>query len=260
MEDYVIECHELSKQYGTTIAVDNLNLSVKRGEIFGLLGPNGAGKTTTILMMMGLTEPTKGEVHVCGYNATREAIKVKRRVGYLQDNVGFYDDITAAENLELVAKLNKMETTRSKIDQVLNRVGLLKVRDHKVGTFSRGMRQRLGIADLLIKDAEVVILDEPTLGLDPEGIDSMLSLILELAAKDKRTVVISSHLLYQIQKICTRVGIFFKGKLVVEGAIDELAKEKMGDNEGLPDLETIYKRYFEEWEVNEHEKQLKGAH
>jgi ABC-2 type transport system ATP-binding protein len=249
MSEYILECQELSKHYQHITAVDQLNLSIQKGEVFGLLGPNGAGKTTTILMMLGLTEPTSGQVKVCGFDATREPIEVKKRVGYLQDNVGFYEEMTAAENLELIAELNGIAWDNKLIDTVLNRVGLLESRNRKVGEFSRGMKQRLGIADLLVKDSEVVILDEPTLGLDPSGIDTMLELIEELAKKDGKTVIVSSHLLYQIQKICTRVGIFYKGKLVAQGTIEELQKENFGDDETTASLENIYKKYFEDQEV-----------
>jgi ABC-2 type transport system ATP-binding protein len=251
MSEYIVECEELSKHYQHIIAVDQLNLSIQKGEVFGLLGPNGAGKTTTILMMLGLTEPTSGQVKVCGFDATREPIEVKRRVGYLQDNVGFYEEMTAAENLELIADLNGIAWNNKLIDTVLNRVGLLESRNRKVGEFSRGMKQRLGIADLLVKNSEVVILDEPTLGLDPSGIDTMLELIEDLAKKDGKTVIVSSHLLYQIQKICTRVGIFYKGKLVAQGSIEELQKENFGDDAGTASLENIYKKYFESQEVGE---------
>lgn len=249
MSEYILECQELSKHYQHITAVDQLNLSIQKGEVFGLLGPNGAGKTTTILMMLGLTEPTSGQVKVCGFDATREPIEVKKRVGYLQDNVGFYEEMTAAENLELIAELNGIAWDNKLIDTVLNRVGLLESRNRKVGEFSRGMKQRLGIADLLVKDSEVVILDEPTLGLDPSGIDTMLELIEELAKKDGKTVIVSSHLLYQIQKICTRVGIFYKGKLVAQGTIEELQKENFGDDGTTASLENIYKKYFEDQEV-----------
>ncbi|SCG82581.1 Bacitracin transport ATP-binding protein bcrA [Proteiniborus sp. DW1] len=228
---YIIETENLTKKYGDLTAVDSLNLKIKEGEIYGLLGPNGAGKTTTILMMLGLSEPTSGRVLIDGYNSTTDPIKVKKIVGYLPDNMGFYEDLTGKENIRFIAELNKVDIKNlsNKIDSILERVGLSNAGDKKVGTYSKGMRQRLGIADILIRDPKVVILDEPTLGLDPEGIEYMLNLIYELSRKDKRTVLISSHLLHQIQKICDRVGIFVKGKLLASGPIDSLSEQVFGN-------------------------------
>jgi len=224
---YIIETQNLTKKYDELIAVDNLNLKIKEGEIYGLLGPNGAGKTTTILMMLGLSEPSDGKVLIDGYNSTTEPIKVKKFVGYLPDNIGFYEDLTGIENLRFIAELNGLpvEGIDKNINKVLERVGLLEVGNKKVGAFSRGMRQRLGIADILIKDPKIVIFDEPTLGLDPEGIEDILNLIKDLSKKDGRTVLISSHLLYQIQRICDRVGIFVKGRLIASGPIESLSAQ-----------------------------------
>jgi len=225
--NYIIETESLTKKYDDFKAVDNLNLKIEEGEIYGLLGPNGAGKTTTILMMLGLSEPTEGKVSINGYNSTREPIKVKKIVGYLPDNIGFYDELTGRENLRFIAELNGIPNKNldDRINSVLKRVGLIDAGDKNVGTYSRGMRQRLGIADILIKDPKIVIFDEPTLGLDPEGIEDILNLIKDLSRKDGRTVLISSHLLYQIQKICDRVGIFVKGKLLASGPIETLSTQ-----------------------------------
>lgn len=227
MTNYIIEIENLTKKYDDFKAVDNLNLKIVEGEIYGLLGPNGAGKTTTILMLLGLSEPTEGKVLINGYNSTTEPLNVKKIVGYLPDNIGFYEDLTGRENLRLIAELNNLPSKNldDRIDSVLNRVGLIDVGDKNAGTYSRGMRQRLGIADLLIKDPKIVILDEPTLGLDPEGIEDMLNLIIDLSRNDGRTVLISSHLLHQIQKICDRVGIFVKGKLLASGPIETLSEQ-----------------------------------
>lgn len=220
----MIKTENLTKSYDDVTAVDNLSLEIHEGEIFGLLGPNGAGKTTTILMLLGLTEPTRGLATINGYNPTKESIHVKRIVGYLPDNVGFYDDMTARENLRFTGRLNNLseDIIETRINSLLERVKLSDVGDKKVGTYSKGMRQRLGIADTLMKDPKVMILDEPTIGLDPAGINEMLDLIADLARKDNRTVLISSHQLYQIQKICDRVGIFVKGKLLAAGPINTL--------------------------------------
>jgi ABC-2 type transport system ATP-binding protein len=230
-KNVMIEIENLTKKYDDVIAVDHLNLDIYEGEIFGLLGPNGAGKTTTILILLGLTEPTAGNATINGYNTTKEPIHVKKIVGYLPDNVGFYEDMTARENLRFTGRLNNLneKEIESRIDSLLERVKLVDVGDRKVATYSRGMKQRLGIADTLMKNPKVIILDEPTIGLDPAGINEMLELIEELAREDNRTVLISSHQLYQIQKICDRVGIFVNGKLLAEGPIHTLGEKVFED-------------------------------
>lgn len=227
MAGNVIEISALTKRYGDYTAVDNLNLSIARGEIFGLLGPNGAGKSTTILMMLGLTEPTSGSVTVCGLDATRSPIEVKRKVGYLPEDVGFYDDYTGLENLLYTAQLNGMtwDAARQRARHLLGRVGLADEEDKKAGKYSRGMRQRLGLADVLIKSPEVIILDEPTLGIDPQGVREFLELIATLSRDEGLTVLLSSHHLHQIQEVCDRVGLFVKGKLLAVGTIGQLSQE-----------------------------------
>ncbi|MFC2019391.1 ABC transporter ATP-binding protein [Chloroflexota bacterium] len=226
----VVETIDLTKTYNGTAAVDRLNLSIEEGEVFGLLGPNGAGKTTTILMLLGLTEPTSGEVRVCGYNATREALKVKRLAGYVPEKVGFYDDLTARDNITYTARLNSLpeEEITPRINEALKIVGLAKEAERTVGEFSSGMRQRLAIADLLVKAPKVAILDEPTSGIDVEGIGQILDLIAKIARERQMTIIMSSHQLPQVQKICNRVGIMAKGKMVAEGLIEELGKQALG--------------------------------
>src|SRR5690606_35051500 len=206
MNDPIIELRGLRKCYGSLIAVDHLDLKIQQGEIFGLLGPNGAGKTTTILMMLGLSEPTAGNAIVCGFNATRQPIEVKRKVGYLPDSVGFYDDVTALQNLSLIARLNGIEenTVEERALSLLKTVGLADVSQRKVATFSRGMKQRLGLADVLIKEPSVIILDEPTLGIDPSGVNEFLQLIKTLSTDQNLTVLLSSHHLQQVQRVCDR--------------------------------------------------------
>lgn len=235
----IITTENLTKCYGKKIAVDNLNLTLNKGEVFGLLGPNGAGKTTTILMLLGLTSPTSGAAFIDTFNCTRNPIEVKRIVGYLPDNVGFYGDMTGRENLRFTAQLNDISysETESRIEMLLKQVGMIDVADQKTSTYSRGMKQRLGIADALVKDPAVVILDEPTLGIDPEGVRELTALIRELADKDGRTVLISSHQLYQVQKVCDRVGIFVNGKLSACGTIDELGSALESDDKHIIALE-----------------------
>jgi ABC-2 type transport system ATP-binding protein len=226
----IIQTKDLTRVYGKFTAVDHLNLNIDEGEIFGFLGPNGAGKTTTILMLLGLTEPTSGSASICGFNPTREPLKIKRIVGYLPEKVGFYEDLTIRENLAYTGKLNGM--TRKEIDKkmldAVNQVGLSEHLDDKVGKLSHGMKQRLGIADVMIKDPKVVFFDEPTSGIDPQGVDEILKLISQMK-KEKITAIISSHQLNHIQAVCNRVGIMAKGKLIAEGTIDLLGKTKMGE-------------------------------
>ena len=234
----IIHTEGLTKKYGSKAAVSDLNLDIYPGEIFGLLGPNGAGKTTTTLMLLGLSEPTSGKAWIDGKDCTREPIAVKRIVGYLPDNVGFYSDMTGRENLRFTGRLNGLpdDLIEKRIDELLEKVGMTEAADQKTGTYSRGMRQRLGVADVLMKDPKVVIMDEPTLGIDPEGMRELMELIRRLAADDGRTILISSHQLYQIQQICDRVGLFVEGNLVACGKIDELARSMQ--QEGVSILET----------------------
>lgn len=223
----MIHTEGLTKTYGEKTAVSDLNLDIRQGEIFGLLGPNGAGKTTTTLMLLGLTEPTSGSAWIDGKDCTRESIDVKRIVGYLPDNVGFYGDMTGRENLKFTGRLNGLPEDRieQQCGQLLKRVGMEAAADQKAGTYSRGMKQRLGIADVLMKDPKIIIMDEPTLGIDPEGMRELMGLIQQLAKEDGRTILISSHQLYQIQQICDRVGLFVDGQLIACGRIEELAEQ-----------------------------------
>lgn len=225
MEQPIIEINGLTKYYGSLKAVDNLHLSISKGEIFGLLGPNGAGKSTTILMLLGLTEPSAGEARICGLNAARNPIPVKRKVGYMPDNVGFYNELTALENLTYIGRLNGIPEAEVK-DRALSmlvEVGLEAAIHKKAGAFSRGMKQRLGLADVLLKQPEVIILDEPTLGIDPTGVRDFLELIRQLSQAQGLTILLSSHHLHQVQQVCNRVGIFVGGRLLAEGNIESLA-------------------------------------
>ncbi len=221
----VIEALGLTKRYGDRTAVRDLTFEVRPGEVFGLLGPNGAGKTTTVLMLLGLTEPTSGRARVVGVDPTRDPLEVKRRVGYLPDSVGFYDGLTGRSNLAYTARLNRIggPVAAERIDGLLEQVGLGAVADRRVETYSRGMRQRLGIADALVKDPRVLILDEPTVSLDPEGVAELLALIAAIAAERGIAILLSSHLLDQVQTVCHRVGIFYDGRLIADGTVAELA-------------------------------------
>ncbi|HUL22326.1 MAG TPA: ABC transporter ATP-binding protein [Thermodesulfobacteriota bacterium] len=244
----IIEAEGLTKKYGMQIAVNNLTLGIGEGEVFGFLGPNGAGKTTTLLMFLGLTEPSSGKVRVIGFDPAREPLRVKEKVGYLPENVGFYDDMDARQNLQFIARLNRIPdgTSAKKIDELLQQVGLFEEGKKKVGTYSKGMRQRLGIAEVLIKEPKLIFLDEPTIGLDPDGTNRMLDLIHSLSRDRNITIFLSSHLLDQVQRICDRVGIMIKGNLVAIGPIQELAKKKLGVEKEHYTLEELYMKYFKE--------------
>ncbi len=244
----IIETNELTKMYQNDVAVDRLSFTVNEGEIFGFLGPNGAGKTTTLLMLLGLTEPTSGTARVLGLNPAREPIKVKAAIGYLQENMGFYPDLNAIQMLRYVAELNGLTGSEidGRIEDALQTVGLAGESEKKIGAYSRGMRQRLGVAELLIKDSKVAFLDEPTLGLDPDATNRIMALIESLCHDKKMTVLLSSHLLHQVQKICSRVGIMIKGQMVAQGPMDRLAKEKLGIGQETYSLEEIYMKYFQE--------------
>lgn len=222
----MIQLSGLSKYYGSVRAVDDLNLTLHQGEIFGLLGPNGAGKTTTILMLLGLVEPSSGSIKVCGLNPSTQPLAVKEKVAFMPDSLGFYDDLSAWENLKYIARLNgKPEQA---IADALRTVGLEEVKHRKTQTFSRGMKQRLGLADVLLRDPEVIIMDEPTLGIDPEGVRDFLNSIRKLSKEQGKTILLSSHHLHQVQQVCDRVGLFVQGKLLAAGNLSELRKQLFG--------------------------------
>ena len=228
-DDAVIEAVGLTKRYGDALAVDAISFSVGGGEIFGLLGPNGAGKTTTILMLLGLTEVSDGTVRVLGRDPQRDPLAVKRGVGYLPDAVGFYDHLTARENLSYTARLVGFSPAERewRIAEALARVRLTDVAAQRVATFSRGMRQRLGLAEILMKGAEIAILDEPTSGLDPQATEEFLDMIRGLKAHGV-TVLLSSHLLERVQRVCDRVALFQGGRIALLGTVAELARQVLG--------------------------------
>lgn len=225
----VIETHDLCKRYDSRLVVDHLNLRIEAGTVFGLLGPNGSGKTTTILMIMGLTDITSGRVSVLGLDPTRKPLEVKRRVSYMPDTVGFYEHLTARQNLRFIGRLAGLEDSviENRIASVLERVDLSDAADDPVATFSRGMRQRLGIADVLFTQPQVAILDEPTNGLDPQATHELLNLIRTLKSEGM-TILLSSHLLERVEATCDRVGLFHRGRMVLEGTVHELAQRVLG--------------------------------
>lgn len=233
----VIEAKGLTKRYRTAVAVAGVDLSVSAGEVIGLLGPNGAGKTTTILMLLGLTEPSEGSVSILGRDPLRQPLEVKREVGYLPDQVGFYDTMTGRENLAYTARLAGMsrDLAKQRIAAAFDKVRLVDAADRPVATYSRGMRQRLGIAELLMRDCKVAILDEPTSGLDPQSTQDLLELIQRLS-RDGMTILLSSHMLDVVQSICHRVALFNKGRIGFVGTVEELAA-RIGGGAFVVDVE-----------------------
>ena len=228
-DEVVIRAEGLTKRYAATLAVDHVDIAVHSGEIVGILGPNGSGKTTTILMLLGLTEPTEGRAEVAGFDPLREPLEVKRRVGYLPDSVGFYDGLSARDNLAYTGRLAGL--SRREIDErfaeALARVGLPDVGRERVATFSRGMRQRLGLAEILMKRPSIAILDEPTATLDPHSTQEFLGMIRRLKADDT-AVLLSSHHLDQVQSVCDRVALFNLGRIALSGSVTDLAQRVLG--------------------------------
>jgi ABC-2 type transport system ATP-binding protein len=229
MNATVIEAKNLTKRYDGVAVVNGISFSVARGEIFGLLGPNGAGKTTTILMLLGLSDISDGQARVLGHDPAREPLAVKRQVGYLPDQIGFYDGLSAADNLRYTARLMGLERAEreQRISASLGHVGLADVADNRVSTFSRGMRQRLGVAEILMKEAQIAILDEPTSGLDPQATVELLEIIRDLKKRGV-SVLLSSHLLERVQSVCDRVALFNQGKIALIGTVSELGREVLG--------------------------------
>ncbi len=227
MDKHIIDIRELTKNYGSQTAVNNLSLEIHEGEVFGLLGPNGAGKSTTIRMILGFLEPTSGSITIDGFSSVRESLKVKKTVGYLPEDVGFYNNMTGFENLMYTARLNRIPAgpAERRVKKLLGMVGLSGEANKKTGAYSRGMRQRLGLADVLVKKPKIIILDEPTLGLDPVGMQDLLNQIAGLSKNGGLTVMFSSHHLHQVQHICDRVGLFVKGELIASGNIPSLSNQ-----------------------------------
>jgi ABC-2 type transport system ATP-binding protein len=231
---YVIETKELTKIYRSegkeVLAVDHLNLNVEGSSILGLLGPNGAGKTTFIMMLTGLTLPTSGSAKVLGYDIVKESKEIRKKVGLLPEGFGFYDHLTAPQNLEYIAALNDIpKAERAKrIDEALSLVGLQDVKERKVGGFSRGMKQRLGIAQALLKNPELLIFDEPTVGLDPEGARAFKDLVIRLH-KEEKTVILSTHLLFEVGPLCHSVVVMNRGRAIVQGKVKDLVEKLMAE-------------------------------
>ncbi|WP_319756272.1 ABC transporter ATP-binding protein [uncultured Sphaerochaeta sp.] len=250
--EIVLNVSHLSKQYRKGVkAVDDISFSLKEGEIFGLLGPNGSGKTTTILMLLGLLESTEGTVEVLGHDPFRKPLAVKKQVGYMPDTIGFYEYMTAYENLDYTARFLGLnaEEREKRIKESIGKMRLTDRMHDKVKTYSHGMKRRLGLAELLVKEPRIAILDEPTQGLDPQSIREFLSLIASLRDSEGMTFLLSSHQLDEVQSVCDRVGLFSEGKLISFGSVDSLGEEHFGKEvlidlqaEGKENLELLLKK------------------
>ena len=227
----IIEVKGLTKKYKELTAVDNLDLNVYRGDVFGFLGPNGAGKSTTIRMLLSLIKPTSGDIKIFGKSLKTDRIEILRKIGAIVEKPDFYLYLSAYKNLEILGKVSGINPTKQKIMEVLELVGLDKRYKSKVKTFSHGMKQRLGLAQALLHDPELIILDEPTTGLDPQGIKDIRDLIIFLSKEKGKTIFLSSHILKEVELIASRMIIINKGQTIIEGKVDELlASEAMKVN------------------------------
>ena len=218
----IIEIKNLSKQFREVKAVDDLNLTVYRGDVFGFLGPNGAGKSTTIRMLLSLIKPTNGEIRLFDKSLSKDRISILKNIGAIVEKPDFYTYLSAFKNLEILGRLSKTDVSRKRIMEVLEFVGLEKRYKSKVKTFSHGMKQRLGLAQALLHDPELIILDEPTTGLDPQGMKEIRELILHLSKDKDKTILLSSHILSEVEIVASRMIILNKGKKIVEGTVSEL--------------------------------------
>ena len=221
-DDKIIEVKNLSKEFKEVKAVNSLNLNVYQGDVFGFLGPNGAGKSTTIRMLMSLINPTEGEIKIFGKSLKKERNSILRRIGAIVEKPDFYGYLSAYKNLEILGRISGIDTSKQKIMSVLELVGLEKRYNSKVKTFSHGMKQRLGLGQALLHDPDLIILDEPTTGLDPQGMKEIRELIIHLSRDRKKTLFLSSHILYEVELVANRMIIINKGKTMVEGRVNEL--------------------------------------
>jgi ABC-type multidrug transport system ATPase subunit len=221
-EENVIEISGLTKRFKDVLAVDGLDLSVKRGDVFGFLGPNGAGKSTTIRMMLSLISPTSGSINIFGKSLTENRKEILTNIGAIVEKPDFYLYLPAIKNLEILAKISGKEVTQNRIFELLELVGLKDRAKSKVKTYSHGMKQRLGIAQALLHDPELIVLDEPTTGLDPHGMKEIRDLIIRLSKEEKKTIFLSSHILSEIELVANRMIIINKGSKIVEGEVSKL--------------------------------------
>ncbi len=223
----IIEINNLTKDFKEVRAVDNLNLNVFRGDVFGFLGPNGAGKSTTIRMLLSLISPSRGEIKIFGKELNANRSSILKNVGAIIENPDFYNYLSAYKNLEILSKISGNEVTKEQIFDMLELVGLKDRYKSKVKTFSHGMKQRLGIAQSLLHNPDLIILDEPTVGLDPQGMKEIRDLILRLSKEEHKTIFLSSHILSEVELVANRMTIINKGKTIVEGKVEDLINTKV---------------------------------
>ncbi len=234
----MIKTEALTKDYGTVVAVKDLNIHVEKGEIYGFLGPNGAGKTTTISMILGIVKPTSGTISIFGKKLQDAYFDIKRNIGIVSEHQHFYDEMTAYEYLSFFADLLRLEKKNERIDELLHTVKLYDRRNERLGGYSKGMRQKIGLCRALLNDPDLLILDEPVTGLDPHGVKEVRDIIYE-ENKKGRTIFISSHILSEIEKTCNRIAILNKGRLVAEDTMDNLRKKLSKDVEIVIELEQV---------------------
>lgn len=226
MVNTVIETADLTKMYDQKAVVNNLNLCVGEGEVFGFLGPNGAGKTTTMKMLLGLVQPTSGTGKVAGFDIVHQVLDVRRACGVLPDPAGFYDNLTARRNLKFYGELYDLrgKDLRDKVDKTLDLVGLSEAKDKRIGHFSKGMKQRFGLAQTIVHDPKVLFFDEPTAGIDPQGAEDFRKLVKDLKSKGK-TIFLTSHVLPEVEAVCDRIGIIVDGEMKICGNVNELISQ-----------------------------------
>ncbi|MHB9150352.1 MAG: ABC transporter ATP-binding protein [Thermoleophilia bacterium] len=251
-EAAAIETHELTRHYGDTVAVDHLTLTVERGEIFGFLGHNGAGKTTTINLLTTLLLPTSGSAKVCGHDIVHDNLAVRRCIGYVPENVRMYNDLTVEENLRFFAALSGVRDIRLRISDVLELLGRPEWARMRVGSLSKGMRQRIGIAQALLHRPQVLFLDEPSSGLDPEATRDVDDLITRLNREFGITIFMNTHMLSQVTKVCTNIGIMSQGRLMVADTLGRITA-KFPDDRSLEDI------YLHYWHNGLHGESTEGA-
>ncbi|MBE3598690.1 MAG: ABC transporter ATP-binding protein [Limnochordaceae bacterium] len=234
----MVRTQHLTKRYGSLVAVDDLELHVDEGEIYGFLGPNGAGKTTTLMMLLGLVQPTSGEIWIFGRPLHKDPLGIRRRIGVVSESHYLYEEMTAQEYLEFFARLYQVPGARRRIDELLERLGLAERRGQLVGGYSKGMKQKLSIIRALLHDPDLLLLDEPVSSLDPYGVRQVRDLILEENRRGK-TLIISSHILSEIERTCHRVGIMHRGRLLAEDTMDGLRQRLSAEQHLEVELERV---------------------
>lgn len=234
-EEVIIDIKMLVKKYKDLLALDNISLQINKGEIFGFLGHNGAGKTTTVNILTTLLPPTSGSATICGFDILKDSMELRKRIGYLPENVKFYENLTAYENLEYLAQLSGIRNTDKYIKDTLEFIDFKGFENKKLGEFSKGMKQRVGIAQAIIHEPQVLFLDEPTSGLDPMGIKKLREVILKINREKGITIFLNTHLLSEVSKVCSTIGVLSHGRLIYKDSIENTLK-KFKDEVSLEEI------------------------